>query len=161
MTTSKYFFKFSSTRQTCARRTIPKKESEIKTFRLFFRVRTRNSLFSEKREFFYSFIFPLSLFQKSRVSVWLTAFQDWLTQKRPALHPSAFILVFYGIAHQSRKGLLRILTRNSVSTTCFPRSREAQFEHINFFFKTYFNLLKYKSLILSLHAVNKPSTESL
>ena len=46
-------------------------------------------------------------------------------------------------------------SRNSASTTCFARSRGAQFEHM----KLYSNLVKYKSL--SLHEVNKPSTESL
>ena len=53
---------------------------------------------------------------------------------------------------------LRIFTRISMSTTCFTRSRGAQFEHMNFLkLKSY--LVKYKSLLL--HAVNKPSTEPL
>ena len=54
---------------------------------------------------------------------------------------------------------LRIFTSSSVSTTCFTRSRGAQFEIMNcFFFKLNFYIVQYKSL--SLHEVNKPSTES-
>ena len=53
----------------------------------------------------------------------------------------------------------RIFTNSSVSTTCFIRSRGAQFETMNcFFFKLNFYIVQYKSL--SLHEVNKPSTES-
>ena len=123
-----------TTSNTCARRKITKKnQSKVKTFRLFFRVRTRNSPFREKREFFYSFIFPLSLFQQSHVSARLTAFSRPADPNSSGLSPVSF---HFGIAHQGRKGLPRILTRNSVSTTCFTRSREAQFEKINFFFKT-------------------------
>ena len=40
---------------------------------------------------------------------------------------------------------LGIFTSNSVSTTCFTRSRGAQFEHMNYFFKKTFYLVKYIS----------------
>ena len=94
-TVDKNFIKWPRRTHVRAEQSLKKNESKVKTFRLFFRVRTRNSPFSEKREFFYSFIFPLSLFQQSHVSARLTAFSRPADPKPSGLSPVSFHFGFF------------------------------------------------------------------